>query len=161
MSIELVMLSNHLILCCPFCLQSFPVSGYLPVSWLFASGGQSVQLRHQPFQWIFRVDFLYYWLVGSPCCPRDSQESSPAPQFERIYFLVLSILYGSILASIHDGERLGRYKVLTISAQHGQFMGSVPSVSPSLWPRLLRGPAFNVSLCPIKLLPLPLTDTDF
>ena len=37
-----------------------------------------LELRHQPFQWIFRVDFLSGWLVGSPCCPRDSHESSPA-----------------------------------------------------------------------------------
>ena len=43
MSIEPVMLSNHLILCCPFspCSQSFPASGSLPVSQLFISGGQS------------------------------------------------------------------------------------------------------------------------
>ena len=40
---ESVMLSNHLVLCCPFsfCLQSFPASGSFPVNWLFASGGQS------------------------------------------------------------------------------------------------------------------------
>ena len=31
-----------------------------------------LQLQHQSFQWIFRTDFLYDWLVGSPCCPRDS-----------------------------------------------------------------------------------------
>ena len=44
MSIEPVMLSNHLILCCPFssCSQSFPASGSLPVSQLFISGGQSL-----------------------------------------------------------------------------------------------------------------------
>ena len=43
MSIESVMPSNHLVLCCPFssCPQSFPVSGSLPMSRLFASGGQS------------------------------------------------------------------------------------------------------------------------
>ena len=36
MSIEWVMPSNHLILCCPFsCLKSFPASGSLPVSQLF------------------------------------------------------------------------------------------------------------------------------
>ena len=34
-------------------------------------------LQHQPFQWIFKTDFLYDWLVGSPCSPRDPQESSP------------------------------------------------------------------------------------
>ena len=37
------------------------------------------QLQHQSFQWIFRTDFLYDWLVLSPCSPRDSQESSPIP----------------------------------------------------------------------------------
>ena len=37
------------------------------------------QLQHQSFQWIFRIDFLEDGLVGSSCCPRDSQESSPAP----------------------------------------------------------------------------------
>ena len=40
-----------------------------------------LQLQHQSFQWIFRVDFLYDWLVWSPRCPRDSQESSSIPQF--------------------------------------------------------------------------------
>ena len=38
------------------------------------------QPQHQSFQWIFRTDFLYDGLVGSPCSPRDSQESSPTPQ---------------------------------------------------------------------------------
>ena len=41
---------------------------------------------HQSFQWIFRVDFPWDWLVWSPCCPSDSQESSLAPQFENIIF---------------------------------------------------------------------------
>ena len=26
-----------------------------------------LQLQHQPFQWIFRIDFLLDWLVWSPC----------------------------------------------------------------------------------------------
>ena len=44
MSTESVMLSNHLILYRPisFCLQSFPASGSFPMSWLVASGGQSM-----------------------------------------------------------------------------------------------------------------------
>ena len=44
MSIESVMPSNHLILCCPFsfCPQSLPASGSFPVSQLFPSGGQSI-----------------------------------------------------------------------------------------------------------------------
>ena len=61
------------------CLQSFPASGSFPIS----SSHQvaqvlELQLQHQSFQWIFRVDFFYDWLVWSPCCPRDSQQSSPA-----------------------------------------------------------------------------------
>ena len=45
-SIELVKLSNHLILCRPLLhlLQSFPALGSLPTSWLFASGGQSIRV---------------------------------------------------------------------------------------------------------------------
>ena len=44
MSIESVILSNHLILCCPLSshLQSFPASGSFPVSQFFSSGGQNV-----------------------------------------------------------------------------------------------------------------------
>ena len=60
------------------------------------------QLQHQSFQWIFRVDFLLDWLVWSSCSPRDSQEFSPAPQFESINSLALSLLYGPTLTSIHS-----------------------------------------------------------
>ena len=60
------------------------------------------QLQHQFFQWIFRTDFLSDWLVESPCSPRDSQESSPTPQFKSINYLVLSFLYSPTLISIHD-----------------------------------------------------------
>ena len=44
MSIESVILSNHLILCCPLssCLQSFPGSGSLTMNQFFPSGGQSI-----------------------------------------------------------------------------------------------------------------------
>ena len=40
-----------------------------------------LQLQHQSFQWI-QGWFPLGWLVGSPCCARDSQESSPAWRFE-------------------------------------------------------------------------------
>ena len=46
------------------------------------------------------------WLVWSPCSPRDSQESSPTPQFKSISSLVLSLLYyGPTLTSIHDYQK--------------------------------------------------------
>ena len=38
------------------------------------------QLQHQSFQWTPRSDLLQDGLVGCPCSPRDSQESSPTPQ---------------------------------------------------------------------------------
>ena len=44
------------------------------------------QLYHQSFQWVFRIDFLQYSLVWSPCCPRDSQESCPTAWFKSISF---------------------------------------------------------------------------
>ena len=42
------------------------------------------QLQHQSFQWTPRTDLLQDGMVGSPCSPRDSQESSPTPQFKSI-----------------------------------------------------------------------------
>ena len=39
-------------------LQSFPAAGSFLMSQFFTSGGQSTQLQHQSFQWIFRTDFL-------------------------------------------------------------------------------------------------------
>ena len=60
------------------------------------------QLQHQSFQWIFRTDFMEDWLVRSLCSPRDSQESSPTPQFKSINSSALSFLFSPILISIHD-----------------------------------------------------------
>ena len=60
------------------------------------------QLQNQSFQWTPRTDLLQDGLVGSPCSPRDSQESSPTPHFKSINFLVLSFLHRPTLTSIHD-----------------------------------------------------------
>ena len=60
------------------------------------------QLQHQSFQWTPRTDLLQNGLVGSPCSPRDSQESSPTPQYKRINSSVLSFLHSPTLTSIHD-----------------------------------------------------------
>ena len=60
------------------------------------------QLQHQSFQRIFRTDFLWDRVVGSPCIPRDSQESSPTPQFKSINSSALSLLSSPTLTSIHD-----------------------------------------------------------
>ena len=60
------------------------------------------QLQHQSFQWIFKTDFHSDGQVGSPWSSRDSQGSSPTPQFKSIKSSVLSFLYSPTLTSIHD-----------------------------------------------------------
>ena len=52
-----------------------------------------------------RIDLLYNGLVGSPCSPKDSQESSPTPQFKSINSLALSFLHSPTLTSIHDHRK--------------------------------------------------------
>ena len=61
-----------------------------------------LQLQHQSFQWTPRTYLLQDGLVGSPCSPRDSQESSPTPQFKSINSSVLKFLYSPTFMSIHD-----------------------------------------------------------
>ena len=60
------------------------------------------QFQYQSFQWTPRTDLLSDGLVGFPCSPKDSQESSPTPQFKSINSSALSFLYSPTLTSIHD-----------------------------------------------------------
>ena len=100
--------SNHLILCHPLLLlpsifqsiRVFSNESALQQSWSFRV--LEFQLQHQSFQWTPRTDLLYNGLVGSPCSPRDSQESSPTPQSKSINTSVLSFHYSQALTSIHD-----------------------------------------------------------
>ena len=48
------------------------------------------------------TDFLYDGLLGSPCSPRDPQESSPTPQVKSINSSALSCLYSPTFTSIYD-----------------------------------------------------------
>ena len=63
------------------------------------------QLQHHSFQRNPRADLLQNGLAESPCSPRDSQESSPTPQFKSINSLVLSLLQSPTLTSIHDHRK--------------------------------------------------------
>ena len=84
-------------------LQSFPASGSFQMSQFFTSGSQSIGVSAStPVLSMNTQDWSLGWLVGSPCSPRDSQESSPTPQFKSINALVLSFLYSPTLTSIHD-----------------------------------------------------------
>ena len=104
MSIESVMPSNHLILCHPLLLLP---SIFLSIR--VFSNEPALHIRW-PKYWSFSISpsneysglISFRILVGSPCSPRDSQESSPTPQFKSINFSALSFLYSPTLTSIHD-----------------------------------------------------------
>ena len=81
------------------CSQSLPASESFPMSQLFASGGQSTGVSAL-------ASFLpkntqgwspLEWTGWSPCSPRDSQESSPTPQFKSINSSGLSFLHSPTL----------------------------------------------------------------
>ena len=64
-----------------------------------------IQLQYHSFQRNPRADLLQNGLVGCPCSPRDSQESSPTQKFKSISSLALSFLYSPTLTSIHDHRK--------------------------------------------------------
>ena len=95
--IELVMLSNHLILCHPLLLlPTIPPSiRVFSNESTLRKGGQSIGVSASASVLPMNTEV---WsplggLVGSPCSPRDSQESSPTAQFKSIHFSALSFLH--------------------------------------------------------------------
>ena len=106
MSIESVMPSNHLILCRPLLL----LPSIFPSIRVF-SNEPALRIRDQNIGISASTSVLpmntqdwspLEWMVGSPCSPKDSQESSPTSQFKSINSLALSFLYSPTLISIHD-----------------------------------------------------------
>ena len=91
-----------------FCLQSFPPSGSFPISQFFASGGESIgastsaSVLSMNIQDWFCLELTSFRTDWFPCSPGNSQESSPAPQFESLNSSVLSLLYGPALTFVHD-----------------------------------------------------------
>ena len=71
-------------------------------SWHEVAKVLEFQLQHHSLQRNPRADLLQNGLLGSPCSPRDSQESSPTPQFKSINSSALSFLHSPALTSIHD-----------------------------------------------------------
>ena len=102
MFIKLMMPSNHLILYRPLLLLPL-----IPPSIRVFSNESALRIRW-PKYWSFSFNISpsneYSGLIsiGSPCSPRDSQESSPTPQFKSINSSALSFLYSPTLTSIHD-----------------------------------------------------------
>ena len=105
---EPVMPSNHLILCHPLLLlpsifpsiRVFSNKLVLPIRWpKYWSFSFSISPSNEYSGLIsFRID----WFDLLAIHPRDSQESSPAPQFKSISSLALSFLYSLTLTSICD-----------------------------------------------------------
>ena len=86
------------------CLQSFPASESYQMSQFFASGGLSIRVSASASVLPMNIQdwFPLRWTGWISCSPRDSQESSPTPQFKSINSLALSFLYSPVLTSIHD-----------------------------------------------------------
>ena len=92
------------------CPQSFPASGSFPISQFFTSGGQSIGVSASASVLPMNIqDWFPLGLTGLISLQsarrelwRDSQESSPTPQFKNINSLVLSFLYSLTLTSKHD-----------------------------------------------------------
>ena len=125
MSIESVMPSNHLILCCPLLPPSI-----FPSVRVFSN--ESALCIRWPEYWSFSISPSneYSGLVGSPWSPRDSQESAPAPQFQTTNYLVLSLLYGPTLTSI-----LMYWKNIALTIQ--TIVGKVMSLLFNILPRVV------------------------
>ena len=106
-SFESVMASNHLILCHPLLL----LFSIFPRIRVFSN--KSVLLIRWPKYWSFSfsispsneysrlISFRIDWLISLQS-KELFKESPPAPQFESINSLTLSLLYGPILTSVHD-----------------------------------------------------------
>ena len=84
--------------------QPFPASGSFQMSQFFTPGGQRIGVSASAS--VLPVNTQDWspsgWTGWISCSPRDSQESSPTPQFKRINSLVLSFLYSPTFTSIHD-----------------------------------------------------------
>ena len=108
-SIKSVMPSSHLILCRPLLLLP-PIPPSIRVFSKESTLHEvakvlEFQLQHHSLQRNPRADLLQNGLVGSPCSPRASQESSPTPQFKRINYSALSLLHSPTPTSIHDHRK--------------------------------------------------------
>ena len=86
------------------CPQSLPASGSFPMNQLFAWGGQSIGVSASTS--VLPLNAQDWsplgWTGWISLQSRDSQESSPMPQFKSINSSALSFLHSPTLTSIHD-----------------------------------------------------------
>ena len=89
------------------CPKSLPASESFPMGQLLAWGGQNIGLSTLA---LFLPKKSQGWSASEwtdwiSCCPKDSQGSSPTPQFKSINSLALSSLHSPTLTSIHDHRK--------------------------------------------------------
>ena len=135
--------SSHLILC-----HSLLLLPPIPPS-IRVFSNESTLCRRWPKYWSFSFsiipskeipglisfrmdwwDLLQNGLVGSPCSPRDSQETSPIPQFKSISSSMFSFLYSPALTFIHDNWK-------TIALTRQAFFSKVTSLLFNMLSRLV------------------------
>ena len=83
------------------------------------------QLQHHSLQRNPRADLLQNGLVGSPCSPGDSQESSPTPQLKSINSSALSLLYVYCHANTSNGKyfyQTGTFKIISEQISSTQYV---------------------------------------
>ena len=87
-----------------FLPSTFSASGSFPLSQFFTSGVQNIgaSASASVLSMIIQDWFPLGLLVWYPWSPKDSQESSPTPQFKSISSLALSFLYSPTLTYLHD-----------------------------------------------------------
>ena len=114
------------------CPQSLPASGSFPMSQLFASGNQSVGVSASASVLPMNTQdcSLLGWTGWISCSPRDSQKSSPTPQFKAINSSMLSFLHCPTLTSYMTTRK-------TIALTRRTFVGKVMSLLFNVLPRLV------------------------
>ena len=102
---------------CPSALNLSQNQESFPMSRLFISGSQSIRASPPVLPMNIQGWFPLGLIGLISLLSRDSQVSSPAPQFESINFLVLSLLYGPVFTSIHDYWKNHSFKYRPLSAK--------------------------------------------
>ena len=99
--------------------QSFPTSGSFLMSQFLASDSQIIGISASASVLSMNIQgWIPLGLTGFiSCCPRDSQESSPEPQFGSTNSLVLSLLYGPTLISIRDYLKIHNFDSMNLCQQ--------------------------------------------
>ena len=89
------------------------------VQWVNSSHEVAKVLKfHHSLQRNPRADLLQNGLVGSPCSPRDLQESSPAPQFKSINSSSLSFLHSPTLTKMRSKKQRRKGKIFPFECSY-------------------------------------------